>query len=111
MGATGNSEYLSAVTHTYRVTPAYLPTEKIRFEVFYQWSRYNYFSDVQLLQLGQSPVITRNDTDNNYGLAAIWAPLRWLQVKLEAHREWRDSTVPTWDFVDRVTTLTLQARF
>jgi len=46
-GPAGESGYLAAVTHTYRVTPAYLVTEKIRLEAYYQWSDLGYYGNAQ----------------------------------------------------------------
>lgn len=110
-GAPGDNFYLSAVTHAYRVTPAYAPTEKLRFEGYAESAHVNYFGDLLFIQSGQSPVTTRNDALTFLGLTAVWTPQRWLELRLELHRDQRDSSVQSWDYIDRVAMLTAKARF
>jgi len=113
-GPAGDSGYLEAVTHTYRITPAYLPAEKIRLETYYQWSSLDYYGNVQVLGAGvpQSAASTsRGDADSNYGVAAMWTPLRWLMLKLDLHHEQRSSNEFQFEFSENVAMLTVQAKF
>jgi len=113
-GSVGDSGYLAGVTHTYRFTPAYLPTEKVRLEAYYQWSGFDYYANIQALAPDQPLSVAstnRYDTDSSYGLAATWNPFRWLMLKLEAHREQRSSNISTFDFSEQVTRLSAQAKF
>lgn len=110
-GAPGDSNYLAAVTHTYRVTPAYVLSEHIHLDAHYEWSGLHYFGDAVLQAPGQSALIARVDTINNAGVSAAWRARRWLQVKIEAHREQRGSNISLWDYTDRVAVLTLEGKF
>jgi hypothetical protein len=56
-------------------------------------------------------VTTRNDALTFLGLTAVWTPQRWLELRLELHRDQRDSSVQSWDYIDRVAMLTAKARF
>jgi hypothetical protein len=107
VGAIEGNGYLMAVNHTYRVTPAYLPTDNIRLEAHVEWSGVNYYGNVQ----AQPSTTSRTDSDTSIGLAAIWTPARWLKVKIDAHREQRSSNQAMWDYADRVSTLAMEAKF
>jgi hypothetical protein len=110
-GAPGDSNYLAAVAHTYRVSPAYLLSEYIHLDAHYEWTGLHYFGDTILQAPGQTTQIARIDAVNNAGISAVWRARRWLNVTIEAHREQRNSNIAIWDYTDRVATLTLASKF
>jgi hypothetical protein len=110
-GVAGDTEFLSAITHTYRITPAYRPTAHTSVEAHYERSRLNYYGDLFAIQAGVPPPVARNDNDSNFGLAGVWTMYRWLTWTLEAHREQRASNVAIWTYSDRVASIAVQAKF
>lgn len=112
IGEPGDSDYLAAVTHTYRIAPDYQATERIRLGLELEWSRIRYYSDLLLAQPGQlSPPTSRDDIVSSAGVGVHWNPRRWLQLHLEWLRQERTSTAASWDFVDRLSRLQVQAQF
>jgi hypothetical protein len=104
-GAIGQAGFLAATTHTYRVQPAYQPTDSTRIELHYQWSHVDYLADVQALEFGLPANLNRIDSDNDVGLVATWQVRRWLGLRLSTSREQRTSNTPGFEFVDRYSKL------
>ncbi len=109
-GAAGDNNYQSAVTHTFRITPAYKPTVKTELDAYAEWSKLNYFTNV-LVGTAQFDGNQRFDHAHSLGITALWNPRRWLQGSLDIHHEVRDSTVTIGQFVDTMATLQLQGTF
>ena len=103
MGATGDNQYLSSVTHTYRLTPAYAVTEKIKIQPQFEYSHYDFLSLPNVPHL--------NFDVPNAALFVTWSPQRWLQVKLGQTWEHRTANLPIYDYLDRLSSLLLQATF
>jgi len=111
IGAAGDNNYLSAVTRTFRLAPAYQPSVMFALETYFEWSLRDYFSDVYAIVTGLAPGTTRRDNSHNAGISASWNPRRWLQVKLDLRHEQRDSTIASWVYTDSNVALSLQCRF
>jgi hypothetical protein len=109
-GAAGDNSYQSAVTHTYRITPTYLPTVKTEIDAYAEWSRRDYFTNV-LVAIGQSNGIARLDQSHSVGLTALWNPRRWIQLKLDLRHEIRDSTEAAFAYTDTAASLMVQGTF
>jgi hypothetical protein len=103
MGATGDNQYQSAVTHTYRVTPAYALTEKIHAEVQFELDQLDY------LAVGNAS--SRRDRVHSARIGMAWLPRSWLQIKLSQTVEQRASNLATFDYLDHLSSLSLQATF
>ncbi|HYB51766.1 MAG TPA: hypothetical protein VED47_11730 [Burkholderiaceae bacterium] len=110
-GASGDNNYESAVTHTFRITPAYLPTEKVEIDAYYEWTQADYFTNVYAIVTNQPAGVARLDDWHNAGISVLWSPRRWLQVKFDAHRLDRDSNIAYWTFAENVASVTLQTSF
>jgi hypothetical protein len=112
-GAAGDNNYLSAVTHTYRITPTYLPTAKTEIDAYAESSRRNYFTSVLVNTPvnGQTIGGPREDNSHSFGLTALWTPRRWVQLTLDLHRDIRDSTVNAFSYTDSVASLQVQGTF
>lgn len=108
LGSAGDNNYLSAVSHIYRFSPSYQPEEKIRVEMYYEWSERNYFGNYAALTQS-APGTTRLDTGRNAGLMLRWTPRRWLQFTLDLRRESRDSNILAWSYVDDTATFSALA--
>lgn len=111
IGAAGDNNYLSAVTRTFRLAPAYQPSVMFAMEAYFEWSLRDYFSDVYSVVTGLPPGTTRRDNSHNAGISVVWNPRRWLQAKLDLRREQRDSTISSWVYTDSNASLSLQCRF
>jgi hypothetical protein len=110
-GPAGNNYFSAAVMHTYRLTPTYQLTSNIHLDAHYEWSSVNYFSNLQALAEGLPPATVRSDIDTNYGFGASWTPRRWLIIKLIAVRQQRNSVSTIFDYSDRLTSLSVTAKF
>jgi len=111
IGAAGDNSYLSAVTRTFRLAPAYQPRVMLDLEAYFEWSLRDYFSDVYSVVTGLPPGTTRRDNSHADGVSVFWNPRRWLQVKLDLRHEQRDSTIASWVYTDSNASLSLQCRF
>ncbi len=107
-GSPGDIQFLDAVTHTYRLTPAYYPTDKTLVEVHYEWTRLDYYGN---LQSGTPQSSARRDTLDNFGLAASWTPRRWAGIKLEVRKSVRGSNSPYLDYNDILSSLSVRLLF
>jgi len=103
-GAVGDNNYLSAVSHTYRITPAWKYSTKTEVDLFAQRSRRDYAADPSIASL-------RTDQGHDVGMVVIWTPRRWLQTKLQLHQERWSSTVALFSYRDTVAILDLKAFF
>ena len=111
IGAAGDNSYLSAVTRTFRLAPAYQPSVMVELEAYFEWSLRDYFSDVYAVVTGLPPGTNRRDNAHSDGVSVLWNPRRWLQVKLDLRHEQRDSTISSWVYTDSSASLSLQCRF
>lgn len=102
-GATGDNQYLSSVTHLYSLTPAYAVTAKTRVEAQFG------LSQLDFIVVGNAP--PRNDSIYSAALRVAWSPLRWLQVKVGQTWEQRVSNQQAFDYLDRISSILLQASF
>jgi hypothetical protein len=102
-GATGDNQYLSSVAHTYRLSPTYAATAKIQVQAQFELSQFDY------LPIASAP--TRSDSVHSAGLGATWVPRRWITVKIAQTWEQRASSLAVFDYLDRVSSLSLQATF
>lgn len=109
-GAAGDYNYLSAVTTTFRVTPAYQPHEKIGLDAFYEWIRRDYFDNYAALTQSL-PGTTRLDYARNAGLDINWKPRRWLAVTFTARHENRMSNIAVYKYLNNVASLAVQGSF
>ena len=109
-GAAGDNNYQSAVTHTYRITPAFQPTVKTQLSAYAEWSKLDYFTNV-LLGTAQANGTQRLDRLHRFGLTAQWNPRRWLQGSLDLHHEVRDSNLAFAVYNDTVAMVQLQGTF
>jgi len=107
-GSPGDIQFLDAVTHTYRVTPSYIPTDKTRLEIHYEWTRLDYYGD---LQSGTAQSSDRRDTLDNFGLAASWTPRKWAGIKLEVRKMQRGTNAPYLDYTDVLSSLSVRLLF
>jgi hypothetical protein len=112
-GAAGDNNFQSAVTHTYRITPTYLPSVKTEIDVYAEISHRDYFTNVLAITLpnGESLGIPRTDHSHSFGLTGLWTPRRWLQLTLDLHRDIRDSTENIFAYTDSVASLQIQGTF
>jgi len=110
-GAAGDNSYLSAVTKTSRLTPAYQASAKLEFDAYAEWTQRNYFTNVYATVSGLPPGTTRLDNSHNAGLNVLWNPRRWIKVTFVLAREHRDSTIAEWIYTDTVVSLGLQGQF
>jgi hypothetical protein len=114
-GAAGDNNYLSAVSKTLRITPAYQLTTKVEIDAYVEWTRRNYFSNVlaalSLVEGAPPGVTTRIDTNHNFGLSVNWTPRRWLQLFVDVHRENRDSNQAQLTYDNNVETVGIQGNF
>lgn len=109
-GAPGDSAYFAAVTHTYRLVPAYLPTERIRLEMRIEWSTLNYYGNA-LTSGSTLPTAARVDGVSGEGLSAVWTLRRWLQLRFGVDHDQRSTNVPIFDYHDHRAMLTAEGRF
>jgi len=109
-GAAGDNNYQSAVTHTYRITPAFQPTVKTQISAYAEWSKLDYFTNV-LLGTAQYNGTQRLDRLHSFGLTAKWNPRRWLRGSLDLHHEVRDSNEAFALYNDTVAMVQLQGTF
>lgn len=110
IGPAGDYNYLSAVSHTYRIMPGYQPREKLEFDAYAEWTERNYFSDYAFLT-GSEPGTVRLDVSRNAGLKMRWSLRRWLEINMSLVHEKRDSNIAVWSFVDNVATASVKAMF
>ena len=103
-GAVGDNNYLSAVTHNYRITPAWAYSVKTEVDLFFDWTHREYAADPAVASL-------RTDRGRDVGLIVNWSPRRWLQAKLQLHQERWSSTVALYTYRDTVAVLDLKAFF
>jgi hypothetical protein len=102
-GATGDNQYLSSVTHRYRLNPSYAATAKIKVQGQFELSRYDY--------LALPSVPARTDNVPAAGVNVSWLPQRWLTVKIGETWEHRSSNLAAFAYTDRISSLLLQASF
>ncbi len=102
-GATGDNQYLSSVTRTYSLSPTYAVTSKIQVQAQFELSQFDF--------LTAANVPSRNDRVHSAGAHAVWTPQRWLKVSLGQTWEQRASNLSAYDYLDRITSLQLQATF
>jgi len=103
MGAAGDVEFLTAVTKTLRLAPAWQATEKIKLEAALYRSVRDYFGQgLQLASGGPVPVAAHIDTILGGSLTATWAMERWLTLSADLRSERRDSNLANWAYSDRV---------
>ncbi|HYA66446.1 MAG TPA: hypothetical protein VEE84_07140 [Burkholderiaceae bacterium] len=110
-GAAGDNNYLSAVTKTFRIAPAYQPRQMIGCEAYFEWTQRNYFENVYDVVTNTAPGTNRLDNSHNAGLSILWNPRRWLSVRLDVRHELRDSSISTYTYSDTNAALSLQTRF
>jgi hypothetical protein len=111
VGPSGDNNFLTATTHTFKFTPSYQASAKIEVDAYYQWTATNYFTDVYDAVYSQPPGTTLNNYAHSAGLGVIWKPRRWIKVGLDIHRDVRDSDSPTWTYTNNVAILSLQSSF
>jgi hypothetical protein len=113
-GDAGYSEYLSAVTHTYRIKPSYQVTPTIKLGAQAEWDRLDYFSDLLNILLHAPPQIDRVDSIASIGANLTWSLGRSFKVRLEAshQRRFEAGTLYNYfNFTDHYALLSVEARF
>lgn len=108
IGAAGDNNYLSAVTHSYSVKPVLAVTGKTSLALYFQGGLRNYFGNYAFLT--QSPLgVTRADHTDSVGATLIWKPRAWLQASLDVHHDSQNSSISVWSFSDAVASLSVLA--
>src|SRR5882757_9037959 len=103
MGAAGDVEFLTAVSKTLRLSPAWQATEKIKLEAAFYRSVRDYFGqELQLAAGGSLPAAAHVDTILGGGVSATWAVERWLTLSADLRSERRDSNLANWAYSDRI---------
>jgi len=103
MGAAGDVEFLTAVSKTLRLSPAWQATEKIKFEAALFRSVRDYFGQgLQLAAGGSLPAAAHIDTILGGSVTATWAVERWLTLAADLRSERRDSNLANWAYSDRI---------
>jgi len=111
MGAAGDVQFLTAVTKTWRLAPAWQATEKIKVEAAVYRSVRDYFG--QGLQLGPGsplPAAAHIDTILGGSLTTTWVMQRWLTLSADLRAEHRDSNLAVWAYSDRIAGISAQVR-
>jgi hypothetical protein len=102
MGAAGDVEFLTAVTKTLRLAPAWQATEKIKLEAALYRSIRDYFGQgLPLVPGGPLPAPEHVDTIFGGGITATWVMERWLTLSADLRTEHRDSNLANWAYSDR----------
>jgi hypothetical protein len=109
MGAAGDVEFLTAVTKTLRLAPAWQATEKIKLEVGLYRSVRDYFGQgLQLTPGGTLPAAGHIDTIFGGSLTATWAMESWLTLSADLRSEHRDSNLSNWAYSDRIGSMSVR---
>ncbi len=113
---TGGNQYLSSVSKTFRIAPAFQWSSKLSFNASLEWSLQDYRDDLYLAYLQQigysiNGVVGRKDATHTMGLGASWSPRRYLALTLDLHREVRDSNQAIWSYTNNVANLSVRGNF
>jgi hypothetical protein len=109
MGAAGDVEFLTAVTKTLRLAPAWQATEKIKLEAAFFRSVRDYFGQGLPLTAGVPvPAAEHIDTILGGSVTATWVMERWLTLTADLRTERRDSNLSNWAYSDRIGALSIR---
>lgn len=112
MGAAGDVEFLTAVTKTLRLAPAWQATEKIKLEAALYRSVRDYFGQALPLLVpgGTLPPPEHVDTILGGSITATWVMERWLTLSADLRTDHRDSNLATWVYSDRTAGISARLR-